>query len=270
MQRWNAVGGCRLLNEVRRKSCPSFSAQDLRWSIENNRCFVNGQVERFASTQVKTGDRIAFSPEKTPVFSVEKGRVLYEDSHILVYDKPPWLTSEALAALLCCQLVHRLDKETSGVMVLARQKSAQRNLEGQFLKRTVKKEYLAKVVGVPGANEGVVCGNMAAIYRREGAVLWGLRAKGVWSKTHWKLHLRQQGAAWLLCLPVTGRTHQIRVHLQSIGHPLIGDYTYGKKGEQESFRQLLHARRIAFAHPATDSPLCIEAPFPRDFPLEIF
>lgn len=265
MNSWKVENHGRLLTEVKNKFSGLYTTKDVRWSIEHNRCFVNKRVEKFGSAIVRKGDIISIHIEKSPHFSKEKMRLLYEDDALLIYDKPPCLTSETLAELTDTLLVHRLDRDTSGCMLLAKNQRAQKVLETQFRSRTVDKEYLALVEGHT-ASHGVVTGKMAPLYRREGAVIWGMSEKGVWSQTEWRLVRHQKTYSLLRCKPVTGRTHQIRIHLKSIGHPIVGDSTYGSPQVKENiFRPLLHALLIGFSHPITQERVMISAPVPDDF-----
>ncbi|MFC2049533.1 pseudouridine synthase, partial [Chlamydiota bacterium] len=252
---WKVKNTNRLLTEVKNKFSGRYTVKDIRWSIDHNRCFVNKSLERFGSTLVQPGDTVSIKIEKRYVFSKEPGRILFEDEHLLVYDKPHSVTTEQLGNLTGCLLVHRLDRDTTGVIALAKTAAAQKNLEEQFRARTVVKEYLALVAGNPG-EEGVISGKMAPLSRREGAVIWGMARTGLFSQTRWQ-RLSMQGKLTLLsCTPLTGRTHQIRVHLAHIGHPIAGDATYGTRHmHTETLRPLLHAHTLQFTHPTTGAPL---------------
>lgn len=243
-----------------------WTRQDLQWSIEHNRCRVNGEVERFSSRLVKKKDLITIWPTKRPFFQVETHRILYEDTNLFIYNKPPFICSLSLASLLKHLLVHRLDRDTSGVLILAKHSKAQALLEGLFRQRKIEKEYQAIVKG-RFPEEKIVAGMMGPIRRREGAVQWGmLKQGGVSSKTHFKRLSYQSNASHLLCHPITGRTHQIRVHLSFCGHPILGDVEYGGRMQPEDlFRPLLHASQITFFYPLENRQLVIQAPLPEEF-----
>jgi len=261
---WKVKNTQRLLTEIKNKLSGRYTTKDIRWSIDHNRCFVNQTLERFGSTQVKAGDTISISIEKRAIFHLEPGRILFEDDHLLVYDKPPHLASEKLASLTKTHLVHRLDRDTTGVIILAKTESAQKNLEDQFRQRVVVKKYLALVEGNPGES-GKIIGKMAPLSKRQGAIIWGISSKGLFSQTDW-VRLRVSGKRALLqCTPLTGRTHQIRVHLAHIGHPIVGDGTYGSRSITGVNRPLLHASAITFKHPISNGSVHFEAPTPPDF-----
>ncbi|MCH9625473.1 MAG: Ribosomal large subunit pseudouridine synthase D [Chlamydiales bacterium] len=259
MNTWKVRNDTRLLSEVKTKFPDNYTTKDLRWAIEHNRCYVNGQIERFCSTRVQKGDVISIHVELSPKFVVDPARILYEDCDLLVYNKPIYFTSEALAELLQCHLVHRLDRDTSGVMLFAKTQKTQLAIEDLFAKKEIKKEYLALVEGTPG-KEGVISGQMKILRRRKGAVIWGMADRGLSSQTNWKMLKQYKTYALLLCQPLTGRTHQIRVHLQHIKHPILGDPVYGSKGYWKNvFRPLLHAHTITFCGKS------FTAPIPEDF-----
>ncbi len=195
---------------------------------------------------------------------------LYIDEHLLVLDKPAGLLSvpgrlepdclsaRAQALWPDARVVHRLDQATSGLFVMARGAPAQRRLSLAFEKRRVAKTYEAVVEGLLAEDGGSI--DLPLI------VDWPNRprqvvdhARGKPALTHWRVLARGAGRSRLALQPVTGRSHQLRVHLQAIGHPIVGDDLYGKAGP----RLLLHASALTLPHPADDRPAHFEsvAPF---------
>jgi 23S rRNA pseudouridine955/2504/2580 synthase len=264
MIRWKVENPQRLLSAVKKWFTDMYTIKDLRWSIEHNRCFVNETVERFASFPLKKGDTIAMAPLKRPFFVKESDRILFEDEHLLVYDKPPYFSSEEIARYLNCFLVHRLDRDTTGVILLAKSSAAKKELENGFRNRLIDKRYLA-VVPRLAQKSGVITLKIKQIHRRDGLVKWGIANEGISSETRWRLLESIASFSLLSCTPITGRTHQIRVHLAHIGHPVIGDYTYGLRTCSSYFRPLLHAYRMELKHPIFHQKLSFRAPIPEDF-----
>ncbi len=207
--------------------------------------------------------------------------VLYADEHILVVSKPAGLhttpdgwdpTLPHLRLLLAPRwgalwLVHRLDKDTSGVLLLARHPEAHRALNRQFEARTVRKTYHAIVFGEPAWQRRTVTLRLRANRGRRKRTV--VDAKGKEARTDLRVLQRFSGVFSLLeARPHTGRRHQVRVHLFAVGHPVVNDPLYGVRTTDHPLpikRLALHARRLEFRHPATDEPLGFTAPHPPDF-----
>jgi 23S rRNA pseudouridine1911/1915/1917 synthase len=263
------------------------------------RAFEAGLVRRSGvalakSDDVQAGETLEFVlPELVPAelkpVAIPLG-VLYEDEHLLAVNKAAGMvvhpgvgTGEDTlvhALLAHCAgglsgvggverpgIVHRLDKETSGVLLVAKNDAAHRGLSEQFAGRHLRKEYLALVSGVPRLQSGVIERAISRhpVHRERMTVGEGGRP----ARTDWAIVEAFGGQAALLrCRIHSGRTHQIRVHLKSIGHPLLGDKIYGWKPDSAlpaPPRVMLHAERIAFLHPITARPLDVRAPLPEDF-----
>jgi 23S rRNA pseudouridine1911/1915/1917 synthase len=172
-------------------------------------------------------------------------------------------------------IVHRLDRETSGVIIVAKSDTAHRELARQFAARTVIKEYSALVVDVPRLMSGTIkkaIGRNVRHRHKMAVVEEGLGGRASW--TDWTL-VEKYGdlAALVLCTLHTGRTHQIRVHMASIGHPLLGDSAYGWKANTRMKllpeRVMLHSGRLSLLHPITGKTLDLRAPLPADFKAQI-
>ena len=184
-------------------------------------------------------------------------------------------------------IVHRLDKDTSGILVAAKTDSAHLHLSSQFKQHTVKRQYQAIVWGVPSKDHGIIEASIARhpVRRKDMSIVKSngphgdANTKGKHAVTHWKVLKRFKTATLMKCRLETGRTHQIRVHLTSIGHPLIGDKQYGKsplkyfsglpveliKTIKSFSRQALHAELLGFKHPSTEKWCEFKTNLPYDF-----
>lgn len=205
--------------------------------------------------------------------------MVYEDADLLVFDKPSGLLSvpgrgpdkqdclsaRAVARYPDALVVHRLDMATSGLIVMARSAAIQRALGDAFAARHVSKRYEAVVEGMPECAGGPgswhdIDAPIAADWPRR--PLRVIDASGQPSLTRWQLlkPLPDRGASHLMLAPVTGRTHQLRVHLAFIGHPILGDMLYGDAGvQQRAGRLMLHATELTVTHPASGAPLHFES-----------
>ncbi|MDD5438675.1 MAG: RluA family pseudouridine synthase [Candidatus Omnitrophica bacterium] len=202
--------------------------------------------------------------------------ILYEDDVLIAVDKPsgilvipaPGLEADTLTAALNKDLdgrgitvnaypCHRLDRETSGVILYAKGKKAQKAMMEEFQKRAVKKTYVAIVQGSVKNDRGSV---RQEIYNKNKKRLEP-------ALTHYKVSCRKNGFTILEIEPVTGRTNQIRIHMKAIGHPVLGEdvYAFRKDFAIKAKRLMLHAHRVRFLHPVTGAPLTIESPVPAEF-----
>jgi len=199
--------------------------------------------------------------------------IIYQDEHLIAVNKPPGLLSvpglgEAnqdcvISRMLeiCpeAKVVHRLDCHTSGIMLLAVGIEAQRNLSRQFHDRQINKEYIAVVHGVLDEQQGTIDIPMRGNPDDRPRQIVDYQ-QGKNSTTQWVVLSVENNRTRLLLKPVTGRTHQLRVHCKAIGHLIVGDGLYGDDAEREESRMLLHAQMIAFFHPETNERITIEAP----------
>ncbi len=274
------------------------SRSALQRLIDHGRIRVNDQAVK-PSQKIKPGDKITMDIPKPEPLEL-KGEaipldILFEDDHLLVLDKPAgivvhpapgnWTGTLVNALLHHFQtfggtvstiggkerpgLVHRLDKETSGVMVIAKTDQAHRHLAAQFKQHTITRVYEAVIYGVPKKRHGLI---ELAIGRdsKERKKFSARTARPKDSVTEYRVDLRFGNiASHVLLYPLTGRTHQLRVHLTSLGHPILGDPTYGGRkvvvlDKTEIPRVMLHARTLAFQHPATGERQEFIRPSPAD------
>jgi 23S rRNA pseudouridine1911/1915/1917 synthase len=258
--------------------------------IAGGRVTVNDRPQK-PGQRLKPGDRVAVVlpapeparclPEPIPL------DILFEDGHVVVLNKPPGLVVHpapghcrgtlvnallhhcpdlgAIGGELRPGIVHRLDKDTSGVLVAAKNAAALEGLARQFKARTVRKGYLALVHGAMSAASGVIrlpIGRHPVDRKRMSTASRRPRE----AETGWRVRRRFPQASLLELELRTGRTHQIRVHLAAVGRPIVGDPVYGRgKGAGvAAARQMLHAWRLEFDHPRTGERLSFEAPVPAD------
>jgi len=258
--------GQKLLLFLGQKLGSAYSGKRLKQALEAGFCRVNGRPEKFASRLLGTGDRIAIDIQEG-VKKASEPEILFEDFYYLVLNKPIGMPSEKLADphhALC----HRLDKETSGAILLAKTDEALRRAETLFRQRMVVKEYVAIVDGEP-AEEGLLDNFIGTITRFEGQTLYGVVEphQGQRAITQWKCDEKRGDWSFVRCFPQTGRTHQLRVHMASMGHPILGDKQYGKVYRSSTIppRLFLHARRLSFKHPFSGGGFDVEAPLPAAF-----
>lgn len=275
--------GIKLVQFLQRKLGASYSLRALKRAIESNACTINGRVEHFASAVLGYGDHVrlhlqpeaaakAQSPQHVPI------GILYEDEDFLLIDKPAGISSEDPSLLQRMKmagqrenlaLAHRLDKETSGVLALTKSERAKQALYQLFKQRKIAKVYYAIVDGEPASLAGRIENYLGKIAAYHGQTLWGVvdSQKGLIAITEWKLMRKGRGIALIKCLPLTGRTHQIRVHLAGLGMPILGDKQYGRQMRSPFHpkRCLLHAASLEFIHPFTGQKVKIESPWPADF-----
>ena len=248
---------CSLLAFLRKET--ELSGKAIKRALEQGGCLVNGLIERFATIPLQKGDKVSFHlPAK---LTQESMTLLYQDPDLEIYNKPSGVTTQGR------YLVHRLDRGTSGVLLMARNSAMQKKLEALFKKREVKKNYIALVKGRLRKEQGVIEKRLAKKGSFHGQSIVGSSPKGVTAITHYKRLKTGKGISLLELVPHTGRTHQLRVHLSEIGHPILGDLQYGRDAHfpVRVSRLCLHAYRLSFLHPKTGKRIQATAPIPRLF-----
>jgi 23S rRNA pseudouridine1911/1915/1917 synthase len=271
------------------KRLPQHSRARLQQLIKHGNARINGAIGKPAQ-KIRAGDVITIAePPRAPATAPAEPiplEIVFEDADLIVINKPPGLVVHPGAghqagtlvnALLYHSpnlsgiggeqrpgIVHRLDKETSGCVVIAKNDAAHRHLAEQFAARTVTKIYLALAVGKFARSSGMLKTVLGRhpVHRTKMAVLG--TGRGRVAETAWRVVRELSPHLSLVeCTLHTGRTHQIRVHLKHLGHPVAGDALYGSRGGFS--RQMLHAWRLGFFHPRTGARLIFESPIPADF-----
>ena len=282
------------------KLFPEHSRSRLQSWLKDGLIRIDG-AELAAKCKVHGGERVEFAGSVAPALEAGNAaediaiNIRYEDDGIMVIDKPAGLVvhpgngqpsgtllnallhhAPQLAGIPRAGIVHRLDKDTSGLMIIAKSDSVHQALAADFQARRVEKLYLALVCGEMKDDEGIVALPVGRhpVERRKMSTR---SPRGKEAVTRWQVRERF-GAATLVAAAIeTGRTHQIRVHLTSLGYPVVGDRVYGNPKKimeindqslrgrlREMKRQALHASRIAFVHPADGRPLSFSSPLPPD------
>ena len=278
------LGGARLDKYVA-QVLPGLSRAHLQKLIEQGYILVNGQATR-ASRRLEQTDRITVrlppSPEG-PTAEAMPLAVIYEDDDVLIIDKPAGLTvhpapghpSHTLVNALLARsptlaaggeplrpgIIHRLDKDTSGLMVIARNDPAREYVAAQFKSRTVTKGYLVLVKGRLSPKQGIIEASIGRDPRRRQRM--AIVEAGKEATTRYQVRKHLDGYTLVEVTPVTGRTHQIRVHLSAIGYPVVGDTVYGIKSAYLD-RQFVHAYRLGFRLPSSAQYAEFTSPLPPD------
>lgn len=266
---------------------PEITRSQLKNLINDGHVTVNGQAVK-PKYKVQAGDKISLvkpepqslelTPENIPL------DIVYEDDDVIVVNKPqgmvvhpaPGHPDHTLVNALLYHsplstingafrpgIVHRIDKDTSGLLMVAKNDLAHQSLAEQLRNKTNKREYLALVYGQIKEDEGTIDAPLGRNPqdRKKQAVVKG----GRHAVTHFKIIKRYDNFTLVKCILETGRTHQIRVHMKYIGHPLVGDPLYGPRKMIGKNGQFLHAALLGFKHPRTGKEMVFEAPLPENF-----
>ncbi|WP_022680131.1 RluA family pseudouridine synthase [Sandarakinorhabdus limnophila] len=287
------------LDKALAEAVPLYSRERLKNLVQGGRLSGPAGVIWDPATKMKGGEALTLDvPEARPSDTVAQDiplTIVHEDDHLLVVDKPAGLVVHPAAgnydgtmvnALLhrCAGrlsgiggvarpgIVHRIDKDTSGLLVVAKTDKAHEGLAAQFARHDVDRRYTAVVGGVPVPPAGRIEGALARSTANRQKMAIVKDGRGKHAITHFRTVAAFDGAAQVECRLETGRTHQIRVHMASIGHALLGDAVYGRTPgklapllKDLAFeRQALHAATLGFVHPVTQEKLCFESPLPAD------
>ncbi|MDD8030595.1 MAG: RluA family pseudouridine synthase [Acidobacteriota bacterium] len=269
----------------------SFTRTQIQRAIEEGEILVNKQLSK-PGYKLRRGDlievRIWKQPESQLKPEMVKLEVLYEDAQILIINKPDGLVVHPGAGIRTGTLVHgllyyypeiasvgspdrpgivhRLDKDTSGLLIIARTQPAYQSLRQQFEDRRVKKIYLALAVGKFKEKKGLIDLPLGRHLRHREKISVSTRKPRI-ALTHYEVLEEFKNSSFLALNPITGRTHQLRVHLSATGHPIVGDRRYGRSNKRHPVgcpRLFLHAWRLSFQHPASGQEVEFESPLPAD------
>lgn len=278
---------------------PSLSRERLKVLTKAGALTREGKALRDPATKVKGNEHFTLAvPDPVPAHNEPQEiplPIVFEDEHLLVVDKPAGLVVHPAAgnrdgtlvnALLhhCGGslsgiggvarpgIVHRIDKDTSGLLVIAKHDKAHEGLAKQFADHSIDRRYLAIVSGVPRLEGDVVDAPLARSPQNRKKIAIVKEGRGKRAVTHWRRVKVLRDAALVECRLETGRTHQVRVHMASIGHPLLGDPVYGRGksvhrdllNQLDFRRQALHAAHLGFIHPVTKGRLSFDSALPSD------
>lgn len=275
------------LDKVCSEIFSDYSRSQIKQLLDGGNITVNGKTEK-AKYKVKSGDVIRLEEPETKTLELRPENIpldiVYEDDDVIVINKPQGMVVHPApghddhtlvnALLYHCPLstingtfrpgiVHRIDKDTSGLLMVAKNDKAHRFLAEQLKDKTNIREYVALVHGRIAEDEGTInapIGRSLKDRKKQAVVKDGRNAV-----THFEVLKRYRDYTLVKCILETGRTHQIRVHMKYIGHPLVGDPLYGPKKTIKGNGQFLHAGKLGFVHPTTGKLLIFEAPLPKIF-----
>ena len=269
---------------------PGISRSAAQRLCEDGQVLLNGAPAK-KNARVAPGDVLELTlPEPQPTQAQAEDiplDVAYEDADVIVINKPKglvvhpaaghWEGTLVNALLHHCRdslsgvggalrpgIVHRIDKDTSGLLIVAKNDFAHQKLAAQLQDHTLARTYVCIVCGKLREDAGTVSAPIAR--DKNDRKKMAIRADGKPAVTHWQVLARYPGYTYVQCRLETGRTHQIRVHMASLGHPILGDTVYGhKKPELGQNTQCLHAKELTFRHPRTDEPVTVACPLPEEF-----
>jgi 23S rRNA pseudouridine1911/1915/1917 synthase len=286
------------LDRLVKDAHPALSWRQLREAIEKGQVTVDGQVQRDVAVETRPEAAIEINRNR-PAQSRARANfdILHEDEHIIVLNKPAGLLSipsspdagssedtvlkrvrEYLAFKLGHKsyvgMLHRLDRDTSGSLAVALSKDAHAAGREMFKHHRFERHYLAIVQGIPDPPQGTIDARISTGYRSGRRKLVDDDEDGLEAATDYRVKQRLKNAALVELRLHTGRQHQIRLHLEQLGHPLLGERVYAEGDSRrsrvgapkvEAKRNMLHAWTLAFPHPITGAPIAVEAPLPADF-----
>lgn len=293
------VDGMRL-DRALASTIPTLSRERLKALISSGQVSdAEGKLWRDPAVKARTGQSLRIViPAPRPADAIAQDiplTIIYEDRDLLIVDKPAGLVVHPAcgnldgtlvnALLHHCKerlsgiggvarpgIVHRIDKDTSGLLVVAKTDPAHEGLAAQFAKHSIERRYIAFVAGVPVPPAGKVDAPLARSSHDRKKMAIVSSARGKRAVTHYRMLEALRDAAMVECRLETGRTHQVRVHMASIGHPLLGDPVYGRSrtGNRDVLtrldfkRQALHAAHLGFTHPITGDNMSFDSPLPAD------
>jgi RluA family pseudouridine synthase len=264
----------RLVAFIKDKTRSKLSNREIKRAIEEGVCKVNNRVENFASRKLKENETVELEENwqgsivKKKIFSP---KILFEDEYFVIIDKEEGFicSDEELHQFFPSNylLVHRLDKDTSGVLIVAKSLSIKKKMVELFTQKLVKKTYVAVVDGEVKEKKGKISSYLVKKNSHGKILYMATKNQGQFALTLYETIKKAKNYSVLKCFPVTGRTHQIRVHMLQINHPILGDYQYFQNYKYPFFvkRVMLHSLLVEFDHPITKNKVVVRADLPSEF-----
>jgi RluA family pseudouridine synthase len=276
---------------------PDFSNKEIKRSLENGACTINGKIETFASREINPAkDKIIFNTKKFKAaekLEIKKQNIKFEDDDLLIYDKEAGhacMATEGKKVNLHEELkkklklkylepAHRLDKDTSGLIIFCKKPKALKVMMQAFKDKTIQKTYLAIVDGKwSKSDSGTIKNYLELDFKKRGMQKWKVskvkpeiaeknKQKYKYAETQYQLRSATKSHSLLELKPKTGRTHQLRIHLSHLGFPILGDNLYAENFKNKGLftRHLLHAFELKFNHPINNQRYTVSAKAPADF-----
>ncbi|MBN2479204.1 MAG: RluA family pseudouridine synthase [Parachlamydiales bacterium] len=252
----------------------NLSNKQIKRALDKGLCLVDKKIERFGSVSLKLDSTVQFYYNYESYIEEkreDKIKIIFEDEYLLAIDKPTNFVSsdEVIHNFLPKKftLIHRLDKDTSGVLLIAKSSSIKEKMIPLFSEKKIDKYYLAIVDKEVKFEERSLETYIEKDRSIDGQTLYKCSSRGKYSLTHFKTLKTKDDFSLILAQPSTGRTHQIRVHLKKMGHPILGDYLYNNKFKYNHFvsRLMLHSFMMEFVSPFTNEDILIKTDIPEEF-----
>lgn len=265
--------GMRLVFFLKKKTNTALSNRDIKKALEKGVCKLNNRIENFASVKLKAGDVVELQKKwhDSLETSLSSPKILYEDDYLVIINKEAGFTCSDIDLHKFFPhnylLVHRLDRDTSGALIIAKSLNLKDKMIKLFSTKDVKKTYIAVVDGEVKEKKGRISSFLEKKNFKGKILYQSSDKKGEYALTLFDTLKARKEFSVLKCYPITGRTHQIRVHMLQIKHPILGDYQYFQNFKYPFFlkRLMLHSLQVEFDHPMLEKKVIVEAPLPSVF-----
>lgn len=246
----------------------------IRKALDKGLCLVNNKIERFGSVTLRQNAEVKLNILWVKLIEEKKEisiKILYEDEYFVAIDKPiNFISSDETIHQIFPKkytLIHRLDKDTSGILLIAKDEKFKEKMINLFKTHKITKKYIALVDGFLNQKEKKIESYIKKIKSFDGQTIYGSAKDGKYALTYLKVLEEFTDKTLVELTPVTGRTHQLRVHMKQISHPILGDFLYSKKFYSTSLvtRLMLHCFEVEFIHPETNENIVLTSEAPEEF-----